>query len=127
MKYGMKKMTPSSFSVDQREIVWLKFTFSDSSDSKIRPGLIVSNNSYNKTNLDVLCCAITSSKNRKNYCITIDNTDIESGKKFTKQNKIRYDTILKVDKNLIESKHGMLKKEKSHEIINAIQELISIE
>lgn len=126
MKYGMKKMTPYNLNVAQREIVWLEFPFSDLSDSKTRPGLIVSNNSYNKNHSDVICCAITSKK-RDDYCIGINNTDIEIGKRFTKESRVRYDWILKVDKKLIKGRHGTLKKEKSREIINAIQKLINIE
>jgi mRNA interferase MazF len=122
----MKKMTPSNLIVDQRDIVWLEITFSDLSDSKIRPGLILSNDSYNKTHLDVICCGLTSRK-PKDYYIPINNTDIESGKPFTKDNHVRYDWILKVDKKLIRSKHGRLKKPKTQEIIDAIQRLIKIE
>jgi len=119
-------MTPYNLNVAQREIIWLEFTFSDLSGSKIRPGLIVSNNSYNKNNLDVICCAITSRK-RNDYCIAIDNADIEMGEHFTKENRVRYDWILKVDKRLIKRNHATLKKEKSREIIDAIQKLINIE
>jgi mRNA-degrading endonuclease toxin of MazEF toxin-antitoxin module len=86
----------------------------------------VSNNSYNKNHSDVICCAITSKK-RDDYCIGINNADIEIGKRFTKESRVRYDWILKVDKKLIKGRHGTLKKEKSREIINAIQKLINIE
>lgn len=119
-------MTPSSLTVDQRDIVWLEITYSDLSASKNRPGLILSNNSYNTTHLDVICCALTS-KRPKDYYIPIYNTDIESGQPFTKDNQVRYDSILKVDKKLIQSKHGRLKKPKTQEIIDAIQKLIKIE
>ncbi len=122
----MKKMTPSNLIVDQRDIVWLEITFSDLSGSKIRPGLILSNNSYNTTHLDVICCALTSKK-PKDYYIPIDNTDIENGNPFTKDNQVRYDWILKVDKKLIQSKLGILKEHKTQEIIDAIQRLIKIE
>ncbi len=122
----MKMMTLSSLTVDQRDIVWLEITYSDLSDSKSRPGLILSNNSYNTTHFDVICCALTSKK-PKDYYIPIDNTDIESGKRFTKDSQVRYDSILKVDKKLIQSKHARLKKDKTQEIIDAIQRLIKIE
>ncbi len=104
----------------------MEFVYSDLSGSKIRPGLIVSGNSYNTAHLDVICCAITSKK-PKDCCIPIDNTDIESGNPFTKDNRVRYDWILKVDKSLIKSKIGILNKQKTQEIIDAIQVLIKIE
>ncbi len=119
-------MTPSNFNISQREIVWLEFIYTDYSNSKIRPGLIVSNNLYNKNHLDVICCAITSQK-RDDCCIPIDNSDLESGNRFTKDSRVRYDWILKVDKKLIKTKFGILNKQKTQEIIDSIQELINIE
>lgn len=119
-------MTPSNLIVDQRDIVWLEIIFSDGSGSKKRPALIVSNNSYNTTHLDVICCTFTS-KRPKDYFIPIVNTDIEKGKPFTKDSHVRYDTILKVEKKIIQSKQGILKKIKTQEIIDAIQNLIKID
>jgi len=119
-------MTLSNLSIDQRDIVWLEITYSDLSNSKIRPGLILSNNSYNTTHYDVVCCAITSKK-RKDCCISIDNASIEDGNPFKKDNRVRFDWILKVDKSLIKSKIGILNKQKTQEIIDAIQDLIKIE
>ena len=118
-------MTLSNLIFDQRDIVWLKITYSDLSGSKIRPGLILSNHSYNSNHYDVICCAITS-QNRKDCCLAIDNSDIESGNPFKKDNRVRFDWILKVDKKLIRNKVGTLNKQKTQEIINAIQGLINI-
>ena len=119
-------MTHFNLSVDQRDIVWIEITYSDLSNSKIRPGLILSNNSYNKNHYDVICCAITS-QNRNDCCIPIDNSDIESGNRFTKDSRVRYDWILKVDKKLIKSKFAILNEQKTQEIIDSIQGLIMIE
>lgn len=122
----MTMMTPSNLSVNQRDIVWLEITYSDLSNSKIRPGLILSKNSYHTTRYDVICCAITSQE-RTDCCIPIDNTDIEDGNPFKKNNRVRFDWILKVDKSLIKNKIGILNEQKTQEIIDAIQDLIMIE
>ena len=121
----MKKITHSNLNVDQRDIVWLEITYSDLSGSKRRPGLILSNNLYNSTHNDVICCAITS-KLRKDCCIAIENADLESGNSFKKDNRVRFDWILKVHKSLINNKHGTLNAQKTQEIIDAIQDLIKI-
>ena len=79
-------MTQSSLTTDQRDIVWLEITYSDLSGSKKRPGLILSNNSYNRNHSDVICCAVTSKI--QDCCIPIGNTDVESGNPFSKQSRV---------------------------------------
>ena len=42
-------------------IVWVQFPFSNLSEHKVRPALVISNDAYNNAKQDVLLCAITSS------------------------------------------------------------------
>ena len=74
----------------------------------------------------LFCCATTSSLLYLDYCVEINNNDIESGKKFTKKSRVRCDWILRVDKDLIGKHHSVLKMTKMEEIISVIQNLISI-
>jgi len=46
--------------INQRDIILIPFPFSDLSESKIRPALVVSNNIYNSQSLDIVVTAITS-------------------------------------------------------------------
>lgn len=50
---------------NQRDIVLIVCPYSDLSQNKKRPVLILSNNDYNFHNEDIICCAITS--NPRNY------------------------------------------------------------
>ena len=44
----------------QRDIILVPFPFTDLTNSKRRPALIISNNKFNKESGDVIVCAITS-------------------------------------------------------------------
>jgi len=65
--------------VKQRDIVLINFPFSDSTGAKVRPALVVSNDLYNRTNLDAVVLAITSNISPHKYKALIENQDLESG------------------------------------------------
>lgn len=110
----------------QREIIWTDVDYSDLSGFKVRPVLVISNNNYNKNHQDIICCAITSSLLYLDCCINITNDDIESGKQLTKESRVRYDWLLRVDKNLIGDRHSKIKIKKMEEIVIMIHNLITI-
>ena len=49
----------------QRDIILIPFPYSDLTQNKKRPAIILSNGGYNHNNEDIICCAITS--NQRNY------------------------------------------------------------
>jgi mRNA interferase MazF len=55
--------------VKQREIILINFPFSDLTGAKVRPALVISNNPYNRTNLDTVVLAITSNLSPHPYRI----------------------------------------------------------
>ena len=63
----------------QKEIVWVPFPFSDLTNIKKRPVLIVSNSEFNSRNEDVVVCAITSAIYQDDYSVNIDNDSLEYG------------------------------------------------
>ncbi|SFF13246.1 type II toxin-antitoxin system PemK/MazF family toxin [Thermoflexibacter ruber] len=63
----------------QREIVLVPFPYSDLSNNKKRPVLIVSNNDYNQSFEDVLVCVITSNDYKDAYSVDLSNHDLEIG------------------------------------------------
>ena len=46
--------------INQREIIFLPFPFTNLENSKPRPVLILSTDEHNSKNDDVICCALTS-------------------------------------------------------------------
>lgn len=77
----MKQMNYGSnvLKVKQRDIILINFPFSSLTDAKIRPALVISNNVYNKTNLDAVVLAITSRLSSHPYKILIEIQDLEIG------------------------------------------------
>ena len=86
--------------MNQQNLVLMKFPFSNQEESKIRPGIIISNNEYNDKKQDVLVCAITSNLTYEEYSILIENKDLLNGSILIKS-KIRADKILLIEKKLI--------------------------
>lgn len=65
--------------VKQREIILINFPFSDLTGAKVRPALVISNNPYNRTNLDTVVLAITSNLSPHAYKVLIEMQDLGSG------------------------------------------------
>jgi len=84
----------------QQDIVWVRFPYSDMKESKFRPAVVVSNDSYNKKNMDVVACAVTSKLDDREYSILLDESNISSGKMPLKS-RIRADKIILIDKLLV--------------------------
>lgn len=84
----------------QQDIVWVRFPYSDLSEGKFRPALVVSNDQYNKKGSDVVACAVTSKLDEKEYSILIDESDIANGK-LPMKSRIRSDKIMQIEQSLI--------------------------
>jgi len=96
--------------VQQKELVLLPYPFSNMEGTKVRPALVVSNNSFNKKSADCVLVPLTTVIKEESYSIVIDQENLSSGK-LLKQSRIRADKLFCVEKNLIMMKIGMLKTE----------------
>ncbi len=65
--------------VKQRDIILIKFPFSDLTGAKVRPALVISNNQYNSSKLDAVVVAMTSNISLSEYKVFVENKDLESG------------------------------------------------
>ena len=65
--------------VKQRDIILIKFPFSDLSNAKVRPALVISNNEYNKQKLDCIVLAMTSNLSKSEYKVIVESKDLNSG------------------------------------------------
>jgi mRNA interferase MazF len=110
---------------DQRNICLIPIPFSDLSSSKKRPVLIISNSFYNSKYEDVLVMAITSNLANKEYCISINTEDIESGV-LLHESIVRADKIYSIKQELIIKTFGKLKLNKFNKILEELSKLISI-
>ncbi len=101
------------------DIVVIPFPFSDLSQAKRRPALII-------TNLfgdDLILCQITSQNISDQYAISLNNNDFQSGSLKRKSN-IRPNRIFTADTHIILYKVGQVKKDKLDQVIKKIIEII---
>ncbi|MCJ2563275.1 MAG: type II toxin-antitoxin system PemK/MazF family toxin [Candidatus Thermoplasmatota archaeon] len=119
-------MTSGGILVEQRDIVWVPFPFTDLTDAGKRPALVVSNTGYNQRTQDVVICAITSKPRRSEYGIDITTADLETGK-LDLDSHVKPDRLFTLSKTLILWKMGRLSIEKGNAVIENIRRVISTE
>ena len=102
------------------DIVLVKFPFSDLSQVKLRPAVVLTQGEYN----DVMLCQITSQEHRNHPAVKIETTDFESGA-LRVTSYARPFRITVVAQRLIIRKLAVLKEEKHQEIVEAITDLLS--
>ena len=101
------------------DVVVVPFPFSDLSQAKRRPALVVSKLEGD----DVILCQITSQSIKDNYAIPLDDKDFETGS-LKQPSNIRPNRIFTADSHIVLYKVGNLTKEKLKEIIEKVVEII---
>ncbi|NJM77115.1 MAG: type II toxin-antitoxin system PemK/MazF family toxin [Acaryochloridaceae cyanobacterium RU_4_10] len=109
--------------VNQRDIVLINFPFSDLSGAKVRPALVISNQTYNVKNLDTVVLALTSNLSASDYKIFVSNQDLESGQLPVKS-AIRADKPFSVLQSKILKVQAKILVVKFDEVQTAIAQLI---
>jgi mRNA interferase MazF len=102
------------------DVVVAPFPFSDLSDAKKRPALVVAALTGN----DVLLCQITSKTITDNYAIPIADTDFTSGG-LRQPSNIRPNRLFTADGNIILYRAGVLTSKKVQEVVAKIIEIVS--
>jgi len=101
------------------DIVVIPFPFSDLSQFKRRPALVVAD----LAGEDVILCQITSQNIFDEYAISLNLNDFKEGS-LTKKSNIRPNRIFTADRNIILYKVGTIKDNKIKEVVNRIIEII---
>jgi mRNA interferase MazF len=109
--------------MNQQDLVWVKLPFSDLRQSKVRPSLVVSNNSYNKSNPDIVVCAVTSKLKESKYSVPIDNKDLSSGNLPIKS-RVRADKILQIEKELVIRQFAKLENKTFDKVVSKVADLV---
>jgi len=102
------------------DVVVAPFPFSDLSDAKKRPALVVAA----LTGDDVLLCQITSKTIADNYAVPIADTDFTSGGLHQPSN-IRPNRLFTADGNIILYRAGALTSKKVQEVVAKIIKIVS--
>lgn len=101
------------------DVVVVPFPFSDLSQSKRRPTLIIQN--FNGE--DLLLAQITSQTVRNEYAVPLEENDFKQGS-LKKPSNIRPEKLFTCSKNLILYKIGYLKISKMRKVIQSIKDLL---
>lgn len=97
------------------DIVVIPFPYSDLSNAKRRPALVLAESSNN----DLILCQITSQKVRDSVAVKLTSDDFLHGS-LSKESNIRPNKIFTADSKIILYKIGSLKTKKFDEIIETI-------
>ena len=101
------------------DIVVEPFPFSDLSNFKKRPALIITKLKGD----DLILCQITSQNISDEYAITLSNEDLASGNLKRKSN-IRPNRVFTADEKIILYKVGMLNENKMGEVVEKLVRII---
>ena len=108
----------------QGDIVLVPFPFSDQTGQKVRPALIISNDTFNQTNDDVLLCAITTMIKPSKYSIIIDNSNLDDGMLY-ETSAIKVENVFKIQKSLIIKPIAAVNKAIVAQVMKIVIELIT--
>lgn len=101
------------------EVIVVPFPFSDLTQSKRRPALVVANLEGD----DLILCQITSKAITDKYSISINDDDFESGS-LKQQSNVRPNRIFTADSNIVLYQVGNLGLEKLTQVLDKIVEII---
>lgn len=103
------------------DVVVVPFPFSDLTQTKRRPTLVIAGLQGN----DLILCQITSQMFRDQYAITINIDDFESGT-LRKSSNVRTNRLFTADQQIILYKVGRLKSTKTDEVTTRIVEILQM-
>lgn len=94
---------------EQGEIVKVPFPFSDLSEIRKRPVLVISKDEDNKIFDDVITCGITSNLRTASHSVEITNDNLEKGK-IPVKSRIKIDKLFTIKQSIIEKKIAKIDK-----------------
>ncbi len=101
------------------EVVVIPFPFSDLSNTKKRPALVIKP----LTGDDTILCQITSMQRQDQYSVSVSSSDFDQGS-LSKDSFVRTNRLFTADSNIIIKSVGILKSKKMSEIITKLVQLI---
>jgi len=102
------------------DVVVVPFPFSDLSQAKRRPALVLTNLEGD----DLILCQITSQQVRDQYAIKLDQEDFEAAG-LRQRSNIRPNRIFTADSHIVLYRVGHLKQEKVSEVITKVVQILS--
>jgi mRNA interferase MazF len=113
--------------INRGEILLLSFPFTDLQSGKVRPGLVISSDSFNKTDEDAVFILITSKEARNQYDLRIDENHPSfqaTGLKVS--STFRTSKIMCLDKKLARRRLGYADKHILEKVDSALLGLLDL-
>lgn len=104
------------------DVVVVPFPFSDLTQAKRRPALVVAT----LAGEDVILCQITSQSTRDTYSISLVSSDFESGN-LQKNSNIRPNRLFTTDRGILLYKVGTIGAEKLSEVVQGLMQILRAE
>ena len=101
------------------DVVVIPFPFSDLSQAKRRPALVVASLKGD----DLILCQITSRNISDEYAVSCDNSDITGGS-LDKCSNVRPNRLFTADRHIVLYKVGTLSIDKLKEVVDSIVDMI---
>ena len=111
---------PSTTGYRQGDIVLVSFPFTDLTSVKRRPAVVVSPNSFNARNEDVVLVAVTSQAARDAATVLVAQSDVMDGA-LPKESVVRLAKIFTLHSTLVVKRLCRLKPGKRDELLQALQ------
>jgi len=108
----------------QRDIVLVPFPFSNLSGQKVRPVIILSNDTYNQQSGDVVVCGLTTNLSPVPYSIIVDVTDVEHPGTLRHKSKIKVDAIASLEQSILIRQIARLKVSVFRQVVAEVEDLI---
>ena len=102
------------------DVVVVPFPFSDLTDAKRRPALVIAELSGD----DLILCQITSQNVKDHYSVSLDEESFDAGG-LSRRSNVRPNRIFTAAKRILLYKAGRLKSEKTALVIDRIIEILT--
>ena len=112
------------YSASQRDIVLVPYPFSDLSQAKYRPAIVMSNDTYNNKFKDFIGIPLTSNPNTRDHTVSVTNKEMVSGS-LKVPSVAKVDKIFSLEQKLIVKTYGQLRQDVFDKIRNELIKLFN--
>lgn len=112
------------YSPSQRDIVLVPYPFSDLSQAKYRPAIVMSNDIYNRKFKDFIAIPLTTNPNIRDHTIPVTSKEMTTGS-LTAASVAKVDKIFSLEQKLIVKTYGQLRQDVFDKIRTELIKLVN--
>lgn len=108
----------------QKDLVLLPYPYSNLKEDKVRPALILSNESFNKRSRDCIVVPLTSVIKDDPSSVLVSQEDMDEGT-LIRPSRIRADKIFNVEQRLVKMRIGSVKNTVFDKVRNEVVKILN--